>query len=59
MVGQGRPGGPDRALDLADGERVADAIHSPVAVRRHITGTVLDEAGEPAVDSPRARLPAL
>jgi hypothetical protein len=51
MVGQGRPGGPDRALDLADGERVGDAI---IRLWRYgvITGTVLDEAGEPAIDLP-------
>jgi hypothetical protein len=51
MVGQGRPGGPDRALDLADGERIGDAI---IRLWRYgvITGTVLDEAGEPAIDLP-------
>jgi len=49
MVGQGRPGGPDRALDLAEGERIGDAT---IRVWKYgvITGTVVDEAGEPATD---------
>jgi protocatechuate 3,4-dioxygenase beta subunit len=49
MVGQGRPGGPDRALDLADGERVFDAT---IRLWKHavITGSVVDEAGDPAVE---------
>jgi len=49
MVGQGRPGGPDRALDLADGERIFDAT---VRLWKYalITGTVVDEAGDPAVE---------
>jgi hypothetical protein len=49
MVGQGRPGGPERALDLADGERVSDAT---IRLWKYgvITGTVVDEVGEPATE---------
>jgi hypothetical protein len=47
--GQRRPGGPSQTIDLADGERIADA-----AIRLWkggaISGRVLDEAGEPLVD---------
>lgn len=46
--GQRRPAGPSRSLKLADGERRDDVtilIFKPAA----ITGTVTDEAGEPAV----------
>jgi hypothetical protein len=47
MVGQGRPGGPERALDLADGERISDAT---IRLWKYgvITGTIVDEAGDPA-----------
>jgi hypothetical protein len=46
--GRRRPAGPFSWLDLADGERTADVV---VRVWKHaaISGTVLDEAGEPVV----------
>ena len=49
MVGQGRPGGPDRTVVLADGARVGDAT---IRLWKYgvISGTLVDEAGEPATD---------
>lgn len=48
-VGQGRPSGPTRSLELADGERIGDAT---IRLWKFagITGTVLDESGDPAVE---------
>ncbi len=49
VSGRRRPGGPSQPIALADGERVGD-----VAVRMWrpgaLTGTVVDEAGEPLVN---------
>ena len=47
-IGQTRPGGPGRPLDLGDGERVADA---KILLWKFgvLTGTVLDDVGDPAV----------
>ena len=46
--GQRRPNGPSRSLDLADGQRVSDAVIR-VWKLASISGTVVDEAGEPLV----------
>jgi hypothetical protein len=47
--GQRRPGGPSQSIDLADGERVADAVIR-LWKGGAISGRVLDESGEPLVD---------
>jgi hypothetical protein len=47
--GQRRPGGPMQTIDLADGERVGDAVIR-LWKGGAITGRILDEAGEPLVD---------
>lgn len=47
--GQRRPNGPHQTIDLADGERVGDAVIR-LWKGGAITGRVLDEAGEPLVD---------
>lgn len=48
-AGQGRPGGPDRLIGVADGQRLGD-----VTIRLwkygSITGSVVDEVGDPATD---------
>jgi hypothetical protein len=47
-IGQARPGGSSRPLQLADGERVGDLT---IRLWKYavMSGTVVDEAGEPAV----------
>ena len=47
--GQRRPNGPFQTIDLADGERIGDAVIR-LWKGGAITGRVLDEAGEPLVD---------
>jgi hypothetical protein len=44
-LGRTRPGGPSRALQLAAGERVGDAI-VPMWRNAAIAGTIVDESGE-------------
>ena len=48
VVGQTRPGGPSQPVHLADGGRVSDA-RIRLWKFASITGTVVDDAGEPAV----------
>ena len=47
-IGQTRPGGPGRPIDLGDGERVTDA---KILLWKFgvLTGTVLDDVGDPAI----------
>src|SRR4029453_1439429 len=47
--GQRRPGGPSLTLELETGEKVLDAVFR-LSKSAAITGTVLDEAGEPVVN---------
>ena len=47
--GQRRPNGPFQTIDLADGERIGDAVIR-LWKGGAINGRVLDEAGEPLVD---------
>lgn len=47
--GQRRPGGPSLTLELDTGEKVLDAVFR-LSKSAAITGTVLDEAGEPVVN---------
>ena len=48
-AGQGRPGGPARAIDLADGERLGDVT---IRLWKYavVGGTIFDEAGDPAME---------
>jgi len=56
--GRRRPGGLPQTLPLADAARIAD-LEIPIWKHAAITGTILDEAGEPMVDLPvRVLLPA-
>jgi len=50
-AGQTRPNGPSQAIDLGDGEHLTDV---KVRLWRSavLTGTVIDDAGEPAVATP-------
>ena len=47
--GQRRPGGPSQSIDLAEGERIGDAVIR-LWKGGAISGRVFDEAGEPLVD---------
>jgi hypothetical protein len=47
-IGQTRPNGPARPIDLADGERLAD-VKIKLWKYAVLAGTVVDETGEPAV----------
>ena len=50
-TGQARPGATSESVDVGDGERVTD-VRIRLWKNAVITGTVVDEAGEPAVVTP-------